>query len=174
MRRIGLIKPPSTPSPCLSLLKRSAVSFQSSAPQIASRLSLKVKYVSPVMCYERKALPAACARINREILLYGGRFRRRAGNDGYCLTGDLCEKRSDSEAVYLMRRPLWSILSIFILLFVDLDRPIDQRNQIDQISATRRERVSGTFFFFWQATPGLSCWPEHRLTAVSGARIINT
>ena len=31
--------------------------------------------------------------------------------------------RGDSEVDYLMRGPLWSIVSIFILLFVGLDRP---------------------------------------------------
>ena len=40
-------------------------------------------------------------------------------------------------------------------------------------TATRREMILGTFSFFWQPTPGSSCWPEHRLTAVSGGRNIN-
>ena len=38
--------------------------------------------------------------------------------------------------------------------------------------ATRCEMVQGTFSFFWQPKPGASCWPEHRLTAVSGGRNI--
>jgi len=43
---------------------------------------------------------------------------------------------------------------------------------MDQLPAMRREMVPGTFSFFWQPTPGSSCWLEHRLTAVSGGRNI--
>jgi len=49
---------------------------------------------------------------------------------------------------------------------------IDQKDQMRQIPATCSKMVPGTFSFFWQPTPGLSCWLEHHLTAVSGGRTI--
>ena len=77
--------------------------------------------------------------------------------DGYCLTGALCEGRGGCAG-----RAGLSWLSSFSCSSTLIDQ-IDQRNRIDQISATRCERGSGT-----------SCWPEYRLTTVSGARIITT